>query len=176
MNERLTILLTAIAGLTLGVAGFVALSSVPDTPGLFGNSSAAFRDGLYQARLQAEQGKKPHVASGRWAARADRIAFVAGYQEGCRIFAKAHPETQTRATSIELAGLRDGIEDGLRDRAALQPFQVQRAIQSRHAALQQIDVISNDLQNDPRYQLAYVNGYQQGYYARIDAAEFQDRT
>ena len=176
MRERSMIFLTALAGLTLGVAGFAARGAMPDGAVPFGNSNAAFRDGLYQARLQAEQGRKPHVASGRWAARADRIAFVAGYQEGYRIFAKTHPQKHIRPTSIELAGLRDGIEDGLRDWAELQPFRVQRAIQLRHAALQRMEVISSDLKDDPRYQLAYVNGYQQGYYARIDTTEFQKRT
>jgi hypothetical protein len=176
MKERSVILLTTLAGLTIGMAGLAARGSAPDTAATFGSSSAAFRDGLYQARLQAEQGMKPHVASGRWTARADRSAFVAGYQEGYRVFAKTHPERQPRATSVELAGLKDGIEDGLRDRTMLQPFRVQKAIQSRHEAHQQADVIWEKVNDDPRYRLAYVNGYQQGYYARIDAVEFEDRT
>jgi hypothetical protein len=176
MKERSMILLTTLAGLTLGLAGLAARGSAPDSAVPLGNSSAAFRDGMYEARLQAEQWKKPHVASGRWTARADRIAYVAGYQEGCRIFAKAHPEKQPRATAVELAGLQDGIEDGLRDRTALEPFRVQKAIQRRHAARQQLELISENLNDDPRYRLAYVNGYQQGYYARIEAMDFQDRT
>ena len=45
-------------------------------------SNAAFRDGLYQAKLAVERGSGVHVATGRWASDEDRISFAAGYEQG----------------------------------------------------------------------------------------------
>jgi hypothetical protein len=51
-----------------------------------GNASqtmdGAFRDGLYQGKLDAESGRKPHLSIGRWNAARERASFVAGYQQG----------------------------------------------------------------------------------------------
>ena len=43
-------------------------------------SNAAFRDGLYQGKLDAQHGNKPHIRSARWSADPDRLAFVSGYK------------------------------------------------------------------------------------------------
>jgi hypothetical protein len=48
-------------------------------------TSAPFRDGLYLGKLAADRGTEPHVASGRWAAEADRILFAAGFQQGYQV-------------------------------------------------------------------------------------------
>ncbi len=45
-------------------------------------TNAAFHDGLYLGRLEAERGSESHVATGRWARNQDRISFAAGYQQG----------------------------------------------------------------------------------------------
>ena len=45
-------------------------------------SNAAFRDGLYQGKLDAQHGSKPHIRSARWSAEPDRLAFVSGYKLG----------------------------------------------------------------------------------------------
>jgi hypothetical protein len=45
-------------------------------------TSAPFRDGLYLGKLAAKQGGGAHIASGRWAAQADRLSFTAGFQQG----------------------------------------------------------------------------------------------
>ena len=45
-------------------------------------SNAAFRDGLYQGKLDAQHGSKPHIRSVRWSAEPDRLAFVSGYKLG----------------------------------------------------------------------------------------------
>jgi hypothetical protein len=42
----------------------------------------AFRDGLYQGKLDAENGRKPHLSISRWNTAQDRASFVAGYQQG----------------------------------------------------------------------------------------------
>ena len=46
------------------------------------SSNAAFRDGLYQGKLDAQHGSKPHIRSVRWSAEPDRLAFVSGYKLG----------------------------------------------------------------------------------------------
>jgi hypothetical protein len=45
-------------------------------------SNAAFRDGLYQGKLDAQYGSKPRIRSARWSAEPDRVAFVSGYKLG----------------------------------------------------------------------------------------------
>jgi len=45
-------------------------------------SNAAFRDGVYQGKLDAQHGSKPHIRSARWSAEPDRLAFVSGYKLG----------------------------------------------------------------------------------------------
>ena len=61
-------------------------------------TDAAFRDGLYLGRLAAEEGAKPHIATGRWAALEDRSSFTAGYQQGYSDFlgGRATPVTRAR--------------------------------------------------------------------------------
>jgi hypothetical protein len=55
-------------------------------------SNAAFRDGLYQGKLDAQHGNKPHIRSARWSADPDRLAFVSGYK-------LAYQDNQTRRGS-----------------------------------------------------------------------------
>ena len=45
-------------------------------------SNAAFRDGLYQGKLDAERRAEPHIRSARWRAEPDRVAFASGYKLG----------------------------------------------------------------------------------------------
>jgi hypothetical protein len=45
-------------------------------------TDAAFSDGLYLGKLDAESGRKQHLSIGRWSAAKDRASFVAGYQQG----------------------------------------------------------------------------------------------
>lgn len=59
-------------------------SAIYDDASLANN--AAFRDGLYLGRLAAERASGAHVASGRWAAEADRASFRAGFQQGYQEF------------------------------------------------------------------------------------------
>ena len=43
---------------------------------------AAYRDGLYLGRLDAEAGRRPHLAIARWGQDGDRMVFRAGYSDG----------------------------------------------------------------------------------------------
>lgn len=45
------------------------------------NTSAAYRDGLYLGKRDAEQGHAEHVTSGRWAQLGDRELFASGYRQ-----------------------------------------------------------------------------------------------
>ena len=45
-------------------------------------SDAAFRDGLYQAKLAVNRGDPAHVSIGRWRSEQDRVSFAAGYLQG----------------------------------------------------------------------------------------------
>jgi hypothetical protein len=44
-------------------------------------TSAPFRDGLFQGRLDADRGSDAHISIGRWSRLADRALFVAGYRK-----------------------------------------------------------------------------------------------
>jgi len=87
--KTLSIFVVALAiGTALG-ASFQSrsLTAVPMSRGssaaiVDGASNAAFRDGLYQAKLAVERGSGVHIAAGRWASDDDRVSFAAGYQQG----------------------------------------------------------------------------------------------
>ena len=46
--------------------------------------TAAFRDGVFQARLSVQRGEAEHLSIGRWNSEQDRAAFIAGYQQSYR--------------------------------------------------------------------------------------------
>jgi hypothetical protein len=63
---------------SLAAPGRVVSTAVVADPA----SNAAFRDGLYQAKLALDRGSEAHIASGRWATEGDRAWFAAGYRQG----------------------------------------------------------------------------------------------
>ena len=74
--KRLSLYVFAIA-LTLGIAaslltGVAARGTQSATSRIYQATNAAFRDGLYVGKLDAAQGNRPHVGSGRWGA--DKVA------------------------------------------------------------------------------------------------------
>src|SRR5260370_19741182 len=87
-------------------------------------TDAAFRDGLFLARLDAEHGRKPHLTSGRWSTDADRRSFVSAYLQ-------AYREMQGGAVSEQLGssqlaaqrGCHHGTADGLQQRYRSGSFQ-----------------------------------------------------
>jgi hypothetical protein len=46
------------------------------------NTDGAFRDGLFLGKRAAESGAAPNAPIGRWATKADRASFTAGYLRG----------------------------------------------------------------------------------------------
>jgi len=95
--------------LALGTGADVALGHGPhgrvDAPGITtrattdGASNAAFRDGLYQAKLALQRGSGAHIATGRWRSDQDRASFAAGYQQG---FAQPSGSSKPRASQEAL--------------------------------------------------------------------------
>jgi hypothetical protein len=72
--------LCGATGLSLTAGSLSTLSPKPEV--VHFASNAAFRDGLYQGKLDAQHGSKPHIRSARWSAEPDRLAFVSGYRLG----------------------------------------------------------------------------------------------
>src|SRR5437762_2995564 len=75
-------------------------------------ANAAFRDGLFQGRLDGERGRKQHLSSGRWNLDADRRSFVSGYLQAYREVSAASEQTRVWQPA-EQRGFRDGLTDGL---------------------------------------------------------------
>lgn len=118
---------------------------------------AAYRDGSFLAELDVAGGRKAHLSSGRWNLDEDRSSFIAGYNQTYRGLSAKRSHKTVELTPAELAGYRDGILDGLRHRKAAQPFQMSKTDKYRSA--------------DREYREAYSNGYQEGYYSRLEAAD-----
>lgn len=53
-------------------------------------TDAAFRDGLYLGKHDADQGRLRHVATGRWSRSLDRSQYQAGYDAGYAARYAAH--------------------------------------------------------------------------------------
>lgn len=84
--RRISVLMLGIA---IGAGGSTLMTSVRanvENPKVSQHTNAAYRDGLFLGRLDANQGRTAHVCVGRWGTAADRNSFAAGYQDG---YAKA---------------------------------------------------------------------------------------
>jgi hypothetical protein len=128
-------------------------------------TDGAFRDGLFVGRIDAERGRKPHLASGRWSAQQDRSSFVAGYQQGYRQGLDLRvPVPEAVLQAAEQVGFRDGMADGIHDRQGLQGFRLNRSENYRRADRGYTEGQGNQGQYRQSYREAYCNGYQQGYY------------
>src|SRR5438067_2070940 len=82
---------------------------------------AAFRDGIFQGRLAAEQGRSPHLSAGRWSRDSDRQSFVAGYQLG---YAEASGTAITVPEGVEQIAYREGLQEGAEDRGTWRSFRL----------------------------------------------------
>src|SRR3974377_2564889 len=84
----------------------------------------AFRDGVYQAKLDATEGRRPHFSTGRWSSDTARASFVAGYQQGYREYYQDQSGQLMENSVADMAasGYRDGLFDGAWPRMASPPF------------------------------------------------------
>jgi hypothetical protein len=141
----LTILLIAATMLVTGVAAHIP-QIAHNAAGAIPATNAAFRDGMFTAKFDVEQGRKFHLSSGRWSTDADRASFITGYREGVR-------ENRAGALQLEaseMSAYRDGLGDGSVHRSTDQPFQAGKTLGYLNA-------------KGPERQ-AYATGYQLGYY------------
>ena len=121
------------------------------TPQQAANASAAFRDGVFQARLAAQRGEKPHLTTGRWSTDAGRREFVAGYQQG--YLEALGQDGITVPQGEEQVAYIHGLADGAQDRQSGQSFRDVVRKGDRTGVLP--DVV---------YRNAYATGYQLSYY------------
>jgi hypothetical protein len=107
-TARALVLILTLGGATLLLSGIS--NDLADT--LKGPTNphtlAAFRDGLYQARLQAQRGDRPHLATGRWQQARDQELFVSGFRHGYAQFYAAHPELKRRIEAPKVQSVRYG--------------------------------------------------------------------
>jgi len=149
---------SSVLAITIGLAFVVVLGLVAHTPQREINNmhaSGAFRDGLYQAKLDAQSGRKAAMRTGRWRTDADRAAFVAGYQQG----SESAPAVTHLRSGQELVGFRDGVADGAEARRSDRPFALRNGF-----GITQGQSTAGRVK-DAEYVQAYASGYQYGYYA-----------
>jgi hypothetical protein len=167
------VFIIVITGAATAISATVALHRSHVVAGNVNKQTgAAFRDGLFLARLDAERGRKPHLTSGRWSTDADRRSFVSAYLQ-------AYREMQVGAASEQLGssqlaaqrGYRDGITDGLQQRYRFGSFRANATENYQNADRGYSN--SNDDLNEYKqaYREAYCNGYQQAYYSETENIE-----
>lgn len=160
---------------TLGIAGVLVMGGAPRTPrtavGVAREMDGAFCDGEFLAKLDADSGKEPRIQSGRWITSGDRALFIAGYQQGHGQFAAHRPGRMGPVDTAELAGYRDGMLDGEKQRNAMEPFRMNRTEKYLNAGQDPLEAnaVSESYKHD--YRLGYANGYQVGYYSEAEKGE-----
>jgi hypothetical protein len=129
---------------------------------------AAFRDGLYQARLDFKEERKPHPAIGRWSTAEARASFLAGYRRGYRPENEAATGRVTGPSIAELAaaGYRDGMLDGRLHRIASQPFQAEQTANYLTGGAAYLGMTATQDEFKHFYREGYVNGYHSAYFAQ----------
>jgi hypothetical protein len=139
-------------------------------------TDAASRDGWFLGRLDAERGRKPHLASGRWNLDADRRLFVSGYLQAYRDMS---PRVSSERPGVwqlaEQTGYSDGIRDGLQQLRESKRFAPITMPNYKRADRGHSDSSGELNQYKEVYRDAYCTGYQAGYYGepeRIETAEF----
>jgi hypothetical protein len=153
------------------LAAILAMSAVHGSQidGGSRNADAAFRDGMFMGHLDANRGRKPHLACGRWRTDADRRSFVSGYAE-------AYGEKQSGDASgqlgyrqvVEQRGYYDGVTDGLQQHRESMPFQAKATANYRRAGQGHSESSGDLTHSEQAYREAYGTGYQQGYYGEMD--------
>lgn len=158
------------AGLVLGlVIGMFARTPEAARGNAAQVLDAAFRDGVYVAKLDAESGRRPHLMSGRWSANADRAMFIVGYEQSYQESALAQGKSP-KADAAEVAGYLDGMADGAADGASSRAFRSDKTAHYQDARQDSAPSTADTAKFQQDYRGAYANGYQQGYYANQSAS------
>jgi hypothetical protein len=136
------------------------------------SADAAFRDGLFQGRLDAERSRRQHLSIGRWSVDADRRSFVSGYLQAYReMYARGASGSPQAWQPAEQRGFRDGMADGLRQGGESKRAQP-AATENYKRAAWGYSGSDGDLNQYKRlYREAYCTGYHQGYYGELEKME-----
>lgn len=127
-------------------------------------ADAAFSDGVFQATLDFQSGRKPHLSSGRWSADRDRLSYVSGYHQRWRELFKDRASTSPVVDDAQLTGYWDGVVEGAKDGKSAQPFQVAGGDKGQAAA--GAHSASYSEAEKQHYLNGYAAGYKAGYYAQ----------
>ena len=160
---------------TAGLAVGLVVGMFARTPGVTNSnagqiSSAAFRDGAFVAKLDAQNGRKPHLMSGRWSASDDRASFIVGYEQAYEEMCQSLKGSFPRATTAEVAGFADGMLDAAAAEVsshAFQPEKTKNYLQAGNVSTQNNENLESFRQE---YREAYLNGYQQRYFVNQDSS------
>jgi hypothetical protein len=139
-----------VAGVALAAAfGFTGQLRPTQKPDPEMATNGAYRDGLYQAKLDEQFGRRAHVRTGRWSSDADRASFLAGYQQG---------SDRVRAAGEEHEAFRQGLNEGTEARRGDRPFALRTNLRSQQSGRP----VSRE--QKAQFELSYADGYQLGYY------------
>ena len=159
------------AGLVVGLAlGIFARTPVATTREASQMVDAAFRDGAFVAKLDAQNGRKPRLLSGRWSSNADRAMFIVGYEQTYQELIASPDVKAPKADPAEIAGYLDGMADGATDGAASRAFRSDKTANYASARKDSAPSGVNVAKFQDDYRGAYGNGYQQGYFANQNAS------
>ena len=171
MNSRATIVLALSASFA---AGLLVGGSHNETKLITIDPSqtanAAFRDGVYQAKLDVEEGRKPHFSIGRWSGEEARALFVAGYLRGYRKASETASGEVSAPSVAELAaaGYQDGLPDGSWHRTTAQPFHPDQANNYRGTGFAYLESNADREECKRLYREGYMTGYASAYYAKTE--------
>ena len=170
------VFIIVIAGAATAILATVALHRSHVVAGnVSKQTDAAFRDGLFLARLDAEHGRKPHLTSGRWSIDADRRSFVSAYLQAYREMQGGAASEQLGSSELAAQrGYRDGIADGLQQRYRSGSFQANATENYQKAGRGYSDSSGDLSEYEQAYRDAYCNGYQQAYYSETENIETAD--
>jgi len=136
-------------------------------------ADAALSDGVFQATLDFQSGRRPHLASGRWNSVQDRFSFAKGYEQRWRELFKDGSSTMPTVDDAQLTGYWEGIVEGAEAGKRSQPFQVARA--NQHEAALNVHANSYSEPEKQHYLNGYSAGYKAGYYAEHEVKTASNR-
>jgi hypothetical protein len=125
-------------------------------------ADAAFSDGVFQATLDFQSGRRPHFAAGRWNRAQDRFSFAKGYDQRWRELFKDGATTVPAADDARLTGYWDGIVEGALAGKTEKPFQVAAGDKIQAGGVHASLYSESEKQ---RYLEGYAAGYKAGYVA-----------
>jgi len=169
--KALSLLLVTIVltGAAAAVVFTKDLSAVRiDTESLMVN--AAYRDGLYQGKLDAKENQPPHLTSGRWSVEADRGSYIAGYRSGYEQIGDYATGQEPASPTSACIGFQDGLKDGRLQREHSDQFQASKNANYLRADRGYSTSEGDREQYKSTYRDAYANGYQHGFYGKETAA------